>query len=102
MKRYVHIKIGAENAATLVCRNRIEASQRALGLVNSFRENGRQVRGSARKGEWEIDGFYDRVTITISPGVTAAAPKAWKIASEAQAHRRLGQRRDLSGSIRIS
>jgi hypothetical protein len=74
VKRYVHIGIGAEHATTLVCRNRREAERRALGLVKSFRKNGRPVRGSARSGRWSIEGFFDPISIVISNRPESPAP----------------------------
>lgn len=61
----IHIKIGQDKPVVLVCRNRIEATNRALGLVNTFRENGRPVRGSARRGQWDISGFFDPISISL-------------------------------------
>jgi hypothetical protein len=79
VKRYVHIRIGAEHATTLVCRNRVEAARRALGLVNSFRQNGRPVHGSVRSGRWDIEGFFDPITIVIS---SRSTPPALPVARE--------------------
>lgn len=61
----VRIAIGQDKPVILTCRNRAEATRRALGLVNTFRDNGRPVRGSARQGSWRITGLFDPITVSL-------------------------------------